>query len=338
MSSVLTFALCSSLLACDGGAGTTEPSGEASAAAEAPKAEAPREEPAPAEEVKTQDPPAKEQTPVKEETPVKEDVPVAPTGAPAASAEVAAAAGKPARGETGGEEAAAEAAEAPSQDADQPQEPIKVLMLGDSLARTGFGALVEKGLDAHPQVTCYRKGKSASGLARPDFFNWMDESRKQLDFRKPDIVVVIMGGNDGQDLTTKSGKGKRVHWNTYEWKVAYRKRMDDFLAQAGAGDRQVIWLGLPQMGMRSLEKKLVTIREIQKAAVLALGDKGVYVETTPFLVNEEGNLKEYGKVRGKKQKIRAEDRIHFTMSGSQFLADFVVPEILNQIGLAPVEG
>ena len=217
------------------------------------------------------------------------------------------------------------------------QERVKVLVIGDSLAATGFGAMMEKGLDAHPQVTCYRKGKSSSGLARPDFYNWMDEARRQIDYRKPDMVVVIIGGNDGQDLTTTSGKGKRVHWKTHEWNIAYRQRVDAFLAQVGGEDRKVVWLGLPRAGMKSFEKKLVTIREVQKAAVEALGERAAYIDTTPFLVDEDGTLNEFGTVRGKTRKIRADDRIHFTMSGSQFLANHVVPEILNQLGLSPVE-
>jgi len=52
-----------------------------------------------------------------------------------------------------------------------PTEPRRVLILGDSLAATGFGAMLEKRLDAREDVVCYRKGKSASGLARPDFFD-----------------------------------------------------------------------------------------------------------------------------------------------------------------------
>jgi hypothetical protein len=328
--------------ACDGSAESTEPSGATVAAAETPAGSAAKKE-AVAEEgaaTKKAEPttanPPQQPSPSRDAAGESDETGAGDKTAPEAAGETT---GGDSKGEGSGEiEAAAPPEEGEASDKVAPEEVVKVLMLGDSLAATGFGAMVEKGLDAHPQVTCYRKGKSSSGLARPDFFNWADEARRQLDFRKPDLVVVIMGGNDGQDLTTKSGKGKRVHWKTHEWKIAYRKRMDDFLAQIGANDRQIVWLGLPQAGMRSFEKKLVTIREIQKAAVDALGDKATYLDTTPFLVDEDGKLNEFGRVRGKKRKIRAEDRIHFTMSGSQFLANHVVPEILNQIGLSPVEG
>lgn len=216
-----------------------------------------------------------------------------------------------------------------------PKTPHKVLILGDSLAATGFGALLERKLDAHADIECYRKGKSASGLARPDFFDWPTEAKKQLEFRKPELVVVIMGGNDGQDLTRK--KGKRVAWAEPDaWKADYRARMDDFLAELTQDDRKVLWLGLPTMGMKSLETKLETIRAIQQEAVDALGDRGRYLDTAPFVTTDDGALLTEAKVGGSKkaQPIRAEDRIHFTMSGSEYFADKVLPEVLSVLGVA----
>jgi hypothetical protein len=226
----------------------------------------------------------------------------------------------------------------PSPDA-EPAKPRKVLILGDSLAATGFGALLEKKLDEHADIECFRKGKSASGLARPDFFDWPGETKKQIDARDPDLVVVIMGGNDGQDLTKrpKDKTGKRVSWGDPDaWKVDYRARMDAFLGDVVDGDRKVLWLGLPKMGMRSLETKLEIIRAIQKDAVEAIGARASYLDTIPFVTDDEGNLLAEAKVgkHRKPQQIRAEDRIHFTMSGSEYFADRVYPEVLRVLGIA----
>jgi uncharacterized protein len=224
----------------------------------------------------------------------------------------------------------------PNEDA-APREPYKVLILGDSLAATGFGVLLENKLDAHPDVNCYRKAKSASGLARPDFYDWFDQGPRQVEFRKPDLVVVVMGGNDGQDLPPWKGSS-RVRWDSPDWPGAYRGRMDDFLGKittpVGDGDAaRVLWLGLPMMGMRSLEKKLVLIRQIQQDAVSALGDGGQYLDTTPFLIDEQGALLKTAAVKGKNRELRADDGIHFTMSGSEYLADKVYPEVLATLGL-----
>lgn len=234
-------------------------------------------------------------------------------------------------------EAAAEPEAAPEEEpAELPT--YKVLIIGDSLIATGFGALLEKSLDAHPQVTCYRKGKSSSGLARPDFFDWMAESKRQVDLRKPDLVVVLLGGNDGQDLTHRNKKaGRRVTWKHENWEAGYRERVDSLLAQVSAPDRDIVWLGMPTMGLRSLEKKLVTIRGVQKAAVEA-HESATYVETAPFVSNDDGGMLTHAVVgsRKKKKAIRADDRIHFTMAGSQFFADAVYPELLEALEVEDV--
>lgn len=219
-----------------------------------------------------------------------------------------------------------------------PDEPYKVLLLGDSLAATGFGVILQKQLDAHPHVRCYRKAKSATGLARPDFFDWMAEGKRQVDLRDPDLVVVVLGGNDGQDLTNKRGTGKRVRWDTDDWGGAYKGRVSAFLEElTDDGQRRVLWLGLPTMGQRGLEKKLQLIRGLQEQAIADLGDQGDYLETSQFLTDDEGELLRDVKIGKRTRRLREDDGVHFTMPGSQYFADQVYPEILNELGLEPVD-
>ena len=219
-----------------------------------------------------------------------------------------------------------------------PAAPRKVLILGDSLAATGFGALLEKKLDAHPDIECTRKAKSATGLARPDFYDWEAEARKQVEVRKPDLVVVILGGNDGQDLTPKSGKGKRVTWKSDGWNDAYKTRVADFLKEIGAAERKVLWLGLPKSELNGFEGKLSIIRQVQSEAVADLGATATYLETTPFLSDASGELLATATVgKRKDQDLREDDGIHFTMAGSQFFADKVYPEVLRVLELADQE-
>ena len=225
-------------------------------------------------------------------------------------------------------------------DAEKAKYPVGVLCDVLDVSRSGFYAWkgrpapAKKKLDAHPDIVCHRKGKSASGLARPDFFDWTAEAKKQIELRKPALVVVIMGGNDGQDMTPATKKGKRVPWADREaWAADYRSRMDAFLADIDDDTRKVVWLGLPTMGLKSLETKLELIREIQKDAVLARGE--TYVDTAPMVTTDDGALLEQAKVGSsrKPQTIRAEDRIHFTMAGSEYFADRVYPEVLAVLGV-----
>lgn len=228
---------------------------------------------------------------------------------------------------------AAAAPEPPPQPSHTQEDPATVLILGDSFAATGFGALLERRLDAHPAIVCHRKGKSSSGLARPDFFDWFAESKRQIALRDPDLVVVIVGGNDGQDLSRRVRGERRVAWQHEDWEGAYRERVDLFLDQISGEERDVLWLGLPTMGLRSFERKLGLIRRIQQEAVEARGDGFVYLATAPYVSDEAGEMLTHAQVgKGQKtQKIRAEDEIHFTMSGSEYLADKVYPEVLGTL-------
>ena len=256
-----------------------------------------------------------------------------PAPEPAAPAEPAEPAPQPA--EPPAPTAVADAGAAPTL-ADEPPAradngPSRVLILGDSLAATGFGALLERRLDGHPEIQCFRKAKSASGLARPDFYDWMSEARTQVKERDPHLVVVIMGGNDGQDLIAK-GKGKRVQWSSDGWDQAYRDRVAAFVTELRGDGRKVLWLGLPKMGVASFEKKLELIREVQKTALADFGDV-VYLDTIPYFVDGDGNLQSHADVgKRKNQALRADDGIHFTMAGSEYFADKIYPEVLRVLG------
>ena len=245
----------------------------------------------------------------------------------------------PAAEDAGPAEDVAAAEDAPEEPANI--EPHRVLIVGSSLAATGLGAVLEDKLDANPQIVAYRKGKSASGLSRPDFYDWFDQGKRQVEFRKPELVIVIMGANDGQDLPPWKGS-KRVHWGSEGWPEAYRDRVDDFLAsvrtpvEGQEAPANVLWVGLPKVPSPSLERKLTLIRGLHQEQVAALGDAGFYVDTTPHLVDANGVLLKTAKVRGKQRELRSEDGVHFTMSGCEYLADKLYPEVLQALGL-PVE-
>ena len=52
----------------------------------------------------------------------------------------------------------------------------KILILGDSMIAGGVGLFLENGLRKVHGHEVRRKGKSSTGLARPDFFSWPKEA------------------------------------------------------------------------------------------------------------------------------------------------------------------
>ena len=222
----------------------------------------------------------------------------------------------------------------------QTAEPVvdrTVLVLGDSLAATGFGSLLEKSLDGHEHIVAHRKAKSSTGLSRPDFFDWFSEGVAAVKKTKPDLVLVIIGGNDGQDIVGKKKSDTRVGWNSEGWSGAYTARTKDFidaLLREGAG--KVVVLGLPKTETTNFEKKLEIIRKAQQDAVAQVGEKAIYVDTTPLLADEQGNLRKQVSVGRHTDKLHAADGIHFTMTGSQYFAEAVYPQVLKVLGLEAI--
>lgn len=204
----------------------------------------------------------------------------------------------------------------------------KVLIVGDSMAATDFGRALERRLDAHARLKTARRGRSATGLARPDYFDWMSEAERQIKRHRPDIVIVIIGGNDGQDLIPKK-KGRRVHWNKPKWNQAYADRVTAFAKLLMGEDRKVAWLELPAMDRRRFERKLSLIRKVQKDALAQLGPRVQYVSTRKIFYDDRGRLKR--KIRDKRGKmvdLRQKDGIHFSLPGSHYFADRVLPSLL----------
>ena len=66
--------------------------------------------------------------------------------------------------------------------------------------------------------------KVATGLTRPDFFDWPAYLKGDIDKRtKPfDAVMLIFGANDGQDTKVD---GKQLTFGSGSWKAMYAQRV-----------------------------------------------------------------------------------------------------------------
>jgi uncharacterized protein len=223
---------------------------------------------------------------------------------------------------------------APSQVASPAPAPRRtVLLLGDSLIATGFGEYLQNQLAAHPRVRCERRAKSSTGLARPDFFDWLEVGPQEVKLHQPDVVVVILGGNDGQALHTREGKATHP-WGKPDWEGEYRQRIESFVAAIAAPGRKIVWLELPTTGRTRFEQKLTLIRGLQRE-VIAGREDSVHLDTRPFFTDARGKALNKAKVDGfrKPMRLRMTDGVHFTVAGGRYFANKVYPEVLGALGL-----
>ena len=98
-----------------------------------------------------------------------------------------------------------------------------------------------------------------TGLTRPDYFNWPDHLLRDVTPLNgggldPDVLVIMFGGNDDQNIPAFNGKPAYVA-GTPEWQAEYRQRVGDTmdLLKAKDNDRLVLWVGAPIMTPGRLE-------------------------------------------------------------------------------------
>jgi uncharacterized protein len=227
----------------------------------------------------------------------------------------------------GGAAPAGRAPTAPSPARGAQAVPIRVLLLGDSLIATEFGVEFQQILNRTPGYQCKRRAKSATGLARSDAFDWIHAARLAVAKRRPELVVVMIGSNDAQDVVPPAHRRGhphafgRVNWEKPGWNAAYRARSAALLNEVASPRREVLWMELPIMRSRRLDKKLQRVRQAQRAVVLARPRDADYLG----VVNVMRSMGSPTQTRRQRWRRLRRDGVHFSRRGSQLLARMILP-------------
>jgi len=195
----------------------------------------------------------------------------------------------------------------------------RVLIVGDSIMMT-VGPVIQDTIKSKMSGSAVVRAKLATGLARPDIFDWNSEIRTVVSKSKFDLIVMMLGTNDSQDF---SENGKIYTYGTSEWVGLYNKRLMSIMQTACLGAKKVLWLGLPPMKSVNFDRKTHRINSWTKKQ--AANSKCVeYVATDRILGDKEGRYASYIKVGNQLEKIRMVDGIHVTKKGGQLVSDFLV--------------
>jgi len=202
--------------------------------------------------------------------------------------------------------------------------PLSVLVVGDSLA-IGLGTSIASTLARTGVFRMYMDARISTGLSRPDYFNWPVQIRFDIARYNPDIVVIMLGGNDPQPLLYQ---GHGVAVNTAQWLRLYSERVDLMARESAAGGRQVVWVGLPITNKPNFNwayrRQNTVYRQVQTQHPgfaryfdiwrLFQSANGHYA---PYLEDPSGDL----------VLMRAADGVHMTPPGYQRLAAFVFDQM-----------
>jgi len=174
----------------------------------------------------------------------------------------------------------------------------------------------------------HRQARSASGLARPDFYDWPSLLEDLLAEHNPDGVVVMFGGNDAQGLRMpKDHDLKWIRWGEEGWFDEYRRRVERFAELIAPDDsRQVFWLGMPAMRSSKLDGRVKQINDVYRSVIDAR-ESGFYYETRPILADGNGRFVDHMTINGESQRVRAHDGVHLRGPGARRLIQHIKPWI-----------
>ena len=193
----------------------------------------------------------------------------------------------------------------------------KILVVGDFFAGN-IGGELETTFEASPGVAVFTRSDGSSGLVRDDHYDWLKELPGIIDEAKPAIVVVMIGANDRQQMTS----GAKEKFRTDAWFSEYQRRVSDVVRTVTSRKLPLLWVGLPAFQSPSMTADAVKLNAIYRSRAESAG--GEFVDIWDGFVDEDGKFILTGSdVSGQQVRLRGSDGITFTAAGKQKLAFYV---------------
>jgi uncharacterized protein len=200
-------------------------------------------------------------------------------------------------------------------------DPLRLVVVGDSFA-SGVGAAIGRAMNPR-LVHVEARGVISTGLTRPDYFNWPSNLREIVDRFKPDVVVVMLGGNDAQTLTVPGQRSIPLS-DEDAWRRTYVERVRDFVTTATTAGSRVVWIGLPPMRDLNRDHQAHRLDEIYRDVTTSTPG-AAYVNSLDLFARPGGGYAAYlPDEGGKEQLVREADGEHFTNLGYDWVADAVI--------------
>jgi hypothetical protein len=206
-----------------------------------------------------------------------------------------------------------------------PQDQAALYVTGDSLSQTPGESIINQALGTGAiGILGPPDTHVATGLARPEVFNWPAYLTEVVNRDKPDAVVLTIGSNDDQSLT---GDGGGQSFGTPEWIAEYGRRVGGLMdSLTASGETTLFWVGIPPMANgERFDTRYVIINAIVEEEAKKRPGKVAYVDTVPVLSAFGGGFAEYLPLDdGTLVQVRATDGIHFTREGGDRIASEVL--------------
>ena len=192
--------------------------------------------------------------------------------------------------------------------------PVTVAVVGDSIA-TELGDGMQ-GLFRHSRdVRVIKRTRYSTGLVRTDYFNWDRVLREFLRHHHADAIAVVMGGNDRQSFFVGHHRLQRF---SPEWRRHYAQRVARFMRILKGSHAKIFWVGLPKVESHQMTHDYHILNSIYRREAKRFGFN--YVSVWDTFSNSNGAYTSFGRIDGRRRRLRKHDGMHFTEIGSRVLA------------------
>lgn len=189
----------------------------------------------------------------------------------------------------------------------------RILIVGDSMSgdvglslrQLAFKYKQKAGVD----VQIIDAHRHSTGLVVPSYYNWSLELPTLLSKNEPQVVVFMVGANDGQSMRLENQTW--VLPGSPGWASEYERRVKQVVAAIPAA--KLVWLDLPPVRLKSLHEKTLMVNSSVKSG-LASCKNCLYLETRStfggdtYVENTQGSM------------LRSKDGIHYSRAGASFVA------------------
>jgi lysophospholipase L1-like esterase len=165
----------------------------------------------------------------------------------------------------------------------------------------------------------------STGLAYPQFFDWVAKIKEAILKARVDAVIVFLGANDTFDMYDGP---RQIAVGSPAWQRLYSSRVEEIAAFAKQRNVPLIWLGMPAMNRRDIQPYVPMMNRIYASAVRRHG--GVYIPTGSILGETDQIYTPVKIVKGERLMVRADDGVHFSPIGWSLVAEAVTQKISFQ--------
>ena len=220
----------------------------------------------------------------------------------------------------------------PKKPAFSPDRKLRLWVAGDSLVVTpGYAVVRASGASPAIESVGGVDGRIATGLTRPDVFNWFDEIRKRVKELRPKVVVLGFGANDDKAYMTGLPKGVSIDaFGGSVWRREYARRVGGVMDVINKAGGFVVWIGLPQTESSEQTKRFDVVNAVVQGEARRREGRAVFVDTYTMFAGDDGGFTQFlPDGSGRLHKVRADDGVHFEREGGDMIAREVL-KLLNK--------